>query len=131
MSAIAGISAEDRWQGIADRAPGRTDERFDSVLKRLRAPAESTPEAARTAAEEFVATSLVQPILAQLREQNEAAAPFAPGPAEKMFGPLWDAEIALRIAKAQRFGLVDAVARNLRTYGGATGAAEAATHAAG
>ncbi len=68
---------------------------------------------ARLAAEEFVSISLVQPILAQMRSQNSAAAPFGPGEAERAFGPLWDAEIAARITRAGKFGVVDAVARKL------------------
>lgn len=87
---------------------------FGAALRRARsAAAGGTPEAARSAAEEFVAMTLVQPILAQMRAQNSAAAPFGPGEAERAFAPLWDAEIAARITKAENFGVVDAVARKL------------------
>lgn len=87
---------------------------FGAALRRARsAGAAGTPEAARSAAEEFVAMTLVQPILAQMRAQNSAAAPVGPGEAERAFAPLWDAEIAARITKAENFGVVDAVARKL------------------
>ncbi|MEC9373764.1 MAG: hypothetical protein VYC34_07970 [Planctomycetota bacterium] len=87
---------------------------FGAVLGRYERRPEATPqEAAREAAEEFVAVSLVQPILASLREQNNAAEPFAPGDAERRFAPLWDAEIARRISKAEQFDIVDVVARQL------------------
>jgi len=75
------------------------------------------PDPAREAAQELVAITFVQPILAQLRESNMAAEPFAPGDAERRFGPLWDAAIAQRIVQARGFGLVDAVARSVRTQG--------------
>lgn len=75
-----------------------------------RAPRE---QQAREAAEEFVSVSLVQPILQELRSQNNAAAPFAPGDAERTFGALLDAEIARRIVRKADFPLVDEVARAL------------------
>lgn len=49
------------------------------------------------------------PILAQLRESNNAAAPFGPGMYEKRMGPMLDAHIADRIVSAQRLPIVDAV----------------------
>ena len=69
---------------------------------------------ARSAAEELVAITFIQPVLALLRDSNMAEAPFAPGAAEKRFGPLLDAEIARKVVKASNFDLVDAVARKLR-----------------
>lgn len=90
-----------------------TDHRFGLSLEGpLRDP--NTPEAARSAAEEFVAVALIEPILSSLRDNNHAAPPFAPTEAEKAFGPLLDAEIARRIVARERYGLVDAVARRLR-----------------
>jgi len=92
----------------------------------------ASPEAARKAAEELVSIAFIQPVLAQLRENNHAAAPFAPGPAEKAFQPLLDAEIAQRIVQRTDYGLVDAVARRLlRTDGQAASArpAEVDAHA--
>lgn len=71
----------------------------------------------RTAAEELVAITFIQPVLASLRQSNMAEAPFAPGVAEQRFGPLLDAEIARKIVTASNFELVDAVARKLRGAG--------------
>lgn len=68
---------------------------------------------ARASAEELVAITLIEPTLKLLRETNGAAAPFAPGDAEKAFGPLLDAEIARRIVRAKGFSLVDRVASDL------------------
>jgi len=82
-------------------------------------PVEDEPDAdpARAAAEELVAITMIQPILASLRESNMAADPFGPGDAERRFGPMWDAAIAHRIVKARGFGLVDEVARRVRQQG--------------
>jgi len=77
------------------------------------AAAGSPGASAREAAEEFVAMALVQPILAQLRETNAAAEPFAPGPVEKAFGPLMDAAAARRITSASGWGLVDRIESSL------------------
>lgn len=68
---------------------------------------------ARAAAEDFVALTFVQPILKQLRESNQTAAPFAPGQAEKTFQGLADEEIARRIVRASQWGLVDRIASDL------------------
>jgi len=86
--------------------------------------AKQTPEeAARRAAEEFVSISMVQPILASLRETEDAAAPFAPGDAERRFRPMLDAEIARRIVQREDYALVNEVARRmLERTGGAAGA---------
>lgn len=68
---------------------------------------EDQREQARRAAEGLVATSFIKPILAQLRESNNAAAPFAPTQAEKQFGSLLDNRLSDEIARAARFPIVD------------------------
>lgn len=85
---------------------------FERVLGRRPQETEG-PEAARRAAEDFVSMALVLPILKQVRETNRAAPPFAPGPAEKSFGALLDAEMAGRLVRSTRFGIVDAVAERI------------------
>lgn len=91
---------------------------------------------AREAAEEFVSVTFVQPLLKQLRESNHAAAPFAPTQGEKQFRSLADAEIARRIVKASKWGLVDRIASDIgqrsaaKGAGGAAGAARASKGAA-
>lgn len=85
---------------------------FRDVLSKF--GGDGTPEEkARKAAEEFVASSLVKPVLQQLRESNKAQAPFAPGPYEKQFGPMMDNEIASRMVKSRGWGIVEAVERQL------------------
>ncbi len=87
-------------------------ESFERILGR-RPKEKDGPAAVRQAAEDFVSMALVQPVLKQLRETNNAAAPFAPGAAEKKFGGLLDAEFAARLVRSTRFGIVDAVAAQM------------------
>lgn len=72
----------------------------------------SRPDA-RTAAEDFVAVAFVAPILKSLRENDHTPAPFAPSAGEKQFRSLVDQQIARQVVHAQRFGLVDRIARDL------------------
>ncbi|RMH23647.1 MAG: hypothetical protein D6693_11135 [Planctomycetota bacterium] len=85
---------------------------FSLDADRLTVPTDAD---ARDAAEEFVAVAFIEPVLRSLRESNHAPAPFGPTAAEKSFGPLLDAQIARGIVARERYGLVDAVARGLRS----------------
>lgn len=89
---------------------------FASVLARTGVgTAAITPgDPARDAAEQLVAVALVQPILAELRDSDTSAPPFAPTQGERQFRALMDAELAQRVVKAARFPLVDRLARELR-----------------
>lgn len=91
-------------------------ERFDSALRRALGGDQKTQQTPRQAAEEFISMALVQPILAQLRETNQAAGPFAPGEAEKSFGPMLDAEIAHQMVKSSGWGLISAVTSRLEAH---------------
>jgi Rod binding domain-containing protein len=92
---------------------------FASVIARANGQSgETTEETAREGAQQFVAITLVQPLLKQLRETNGAAAPFAPSSAELQFRSMMDAQLAQRIVRASGFGIVDAIARSL-THAGA------------
>jgi len=85
----------------------------------------------RETAEELVAITLVQPVLAQMRESSFAAEPFAPTDAEKRFGAQYDAAIARQIVRSGRFPLVDQLARQMRLRSESAGlsrGAEAAEH---
>lgn len=90
---------------------------FQSVIGRGRA----TGDRARAAAEEFVAVSLVEPILRELRESSDAAPPFAPTRGEKQFRALLDAQLSREIARASRFPLVERLASDLRRAEGMKG----------
>lgn len=73
----------------------------------------SKEDTARHAAEMLVATTLVEPVLKQLRESNNAAPPFAPTQAEKQFGAILDHRLAQDIVKGANFPMVDRLARDL------------------
>lgn len=87
---------------------------FSRILARASETVTKTPEeTAQQAAREFVAMSLVQPLLKEMRDTNHAAAPFAPTGAEKQFQSMLDAHAAQEIVRARQFSLVDSVARKL------------------
>lgn len=115
---LAGVTADVAQASLRGRDPvadvntSNKDRMFGEVLSRF--GSKGTPEQqARTAAEEFVASALVKPVLAELRASNHAESPFAPGPYEKQFGPMIDNEIAARMVRSRGWGIVDAVEREL------------------
>ena len=92
---------------------------FASVLGSARGEeTQSLETQARRAAEEFVAQSLVQPVLKQMREQGNAAAPFAPNQAEKAFRTMLDSAISQSIVRSGHWSLVDKVAARILQRGG-------------
>jgi len=100
------------------RMPGLSSRQvsFAELLGRQSGSGESglTPaERATAAAEQLVSVALVQPLLAQLRDTNNAAPPFAPTGAEKQMRALQDAGIARQITHAARFPLVERLARRM------------------
>lgn len=108
-------SAASRHQGVISTTPDSQAE-FAAVLGRQTSghtALSSAHEAARTAAEEFVAVALVQPILAQARESSGAAPPFDQSSSIKQLGALQDAALAQRVTKAAHFPLVDRLAQDL------------------
>ena len=113
-SAMTGLPRE------ALAPPGSPDggaRSFDEMLNASGAGTQTPEQRARAAAEKMVATAFVQPVLKQLRESNNAPAPWGPTDAEKQFGPLLDAQIAERIVQAARFPTVDRMARMILGQG--------------
>ncbi len=95
-------------------------EGFASVMARaVRDPKKSVAEQTRESAEQFVAMTLVQPLLKQLRENSKAAPPFAPSSGEKQFQSMLDAQVSQQIVHSSNFPLVDVVARRLLGRNGA------------
>ena len=90
---------------------------FASLISRQTAgidPGADTPEErARATAQDFVATSLLEPLLRSVREANQAPAPWGPSDVEKRFGGLIDAEQARNIVRSSNLGIVDRLARDL------------------
>ncbi|MFG0274000.1 MAG: hypothetical protein ACF8QF_02970 [Phycisphaerales bacterium] len=116
-TATAPVAPKAEETDFAPRAGDDPFGRSHAYALRYSAHAEVAPagvDPAREAAEQLVAISFIQPVLANLRESSMAADPFGPGDAERRFGHLWDAAIAQRVVKARGFGLVDAVARSVR-----------------
>ncbi len=111
-----------RQQSIENQAS------FSSVLSRAQTrpdKANQSPEQkAREAAEQLVATALVQPVLKQLRETNNAAEPFKPNSAERSFGQMMDTQLSQRIVGSKSWALVGRVAQTLMKRGAATSKAE-------
>lgn len=95
---VASITSTLGPQGSALVAPPHGDAAFDQEVEE--------------AAQRLVATALVQPVLASLRDGPFRSELFAPGPAEKRFGPLLDRHIADRITQAEGFDIVS----KLREY---------------
>lgn len=75
-------------------------------------------ERSRQAAEDFVAVAFVQPILKNLRSggvAGELPPPFGPGPGEKQFRTIADAQLAKGLTHASRWPLVENLAKRLAT----------------
>lgn len=84
----------------------------------------------REAAEDLVSIALVQPVLKQIRDGNHLPPPFGPGPAEKQFGTLVDAQWSRSMVKSKNFPLVGAVERYISRANGAVAPAPAPAPAA-
>jgi hypothetical protein len=113
-----GGSMEPRERGSVSLPPLPSLQRqqldFTSVMARAQKGEQMDDErAAREAASDFVAAAFIEPLLKQMRESNDAAPPFAPGPAEKQFRGLMDAQLARQVSRGAHFPLVDAVAQKL------------------
>jgi Rod binding domain-containing protein len=117
MNASASRLAEIGDPSVARQRSLEDQASFASVLSRAQAgPGKNsqTPEQkAREAAEQLVATALVQPVLKQLRETNNAAEPFKPNSAERSFGQMMDTALSQRIVGSKSWALVDRVAATL------------------
>lgn len=74
----------------------------------------SDEDTALKAAQDFVATTFIQPILKQAREMDNAPPPFGRTDAEKQLASLADGRLALDIVRASNFPLVERLARDMR-----------------
>jgi hypothetical protein len=86
-------------------------------------------ERAREAAEQLVATSLVTPLLAQLRDQPLDAKLFHGGIVEDAFRQKLDTILADRIVRSGKFPLVDRVYERVMRHRPATAPEGVNTHA--
>lgn len=86
-----------------------------SIADRAPQDAKTQVDPSRDAAERLVATTLVEPILKQLRESVHIAPPFGPGKGEQSFQSIADAHTAKEVVKSKNFALVDRLAQELRS----------------
>ena len=70
-------------------------------------------ETVREQAQKLVAEAFVAPILAKVRDTNQAAAPFGTTDVEKRFGPIFDRAVADAMVRPDRFPMVKAVERSM------------------
>lgn len=113
---VAAAASEPNAAKVPSTSLSARQNGFAEILGQSRdrlGPAEPPEQRARRAAEDFVSSALIEPILKSLREANNTAPPFAPGPAEKQFRGLIDTHMARQIAHSSRFPLVDRLARDL------------------
>ncbi|MEO1277494.1 MAG: hypothetical protein AAFV77_00865 [Planctomycetota bacterium] len=106
------MNAIDTTTSLASPTMLQRQRDFSSVIARDQGRDPNTASA-RKAAEDFVSMAFVQPLLAQLRETNNAAEPFAPGPAERQFGELMDQVLSKQIVRASSFPLVERIESDL------------------
>ena len=103
--------------GFASRLTDRAQTDFAEILGIANRAAASTPtdpaEQARDAAERFVASVLVQPMLALARASNDQPPPFGPGPGENQFGSILDAQRAMELVRSTRWPIVDRLTDDL------------------
>lgn len=111
---LAGSAAGIEARAGGDRAL------FSDALAKARGAERGTAGEARDAAEQLVAASLILPVLKGLREGNQAAAPFAPGPGEKAFRGMMDDMLAQKLVKRSNWVLVDKVAERIVRRAGVT-----------
>ena len=95
------------------KAPPSRDE-FAGVFKAaVRDTTKGNTSAAREHAQDLVAMTFVQPLLAQLRNDVFGGGAFASGPVQDRLAPIAAAAIARNIVERSRLPLVDAVERTI------------------
>lgn len=67
----------------------------------------------REQSRKLVAEAFIAPILAKVRETNQAAEPFGTTDVEKRFGPIFDRAVADAMVRPDRFPMVQAVERSM------------------
>lgn len=96
---------------MIERAPA-----YASAIARVGAG--SRADQITEAAEQLIATSLVQPILDSMMKSQFREGPFAPGPVEERFMPLLNRHLSDRIVSSANFGLVQALTDQLTSRSG-------------
>lgn len=104
------LNAIDNLTSAAPLRPplGETSDRFERLMTEAQASDKPRDEA-REAAEKFIATALVMPLLDELREQPLDAGLFHGGMAEDAFRQRMDTILADRIVSSSQFPIVDRI----------------------
>lgn len=84
---------------------------FEEVLEQ--ATGADQRKTLREESRKLVAEAFIAPLLAKIREDNKAAAPFGPTSTEKRFGPMFDRVIADAMTRPDRFPMIEAVERSM------------------
>lgn len=105
-------SASTELSSVMDGA-NRTPETFADLVARFSATETGQKQIAtiREESRKLVAEAFIAPILAKIRENNQAAAPFGTTDAEKRFGPIYDRAVADSMSRPDRFPMVESVER--------------------
>lgn len=90
---------------------GKTAPAFGDILAQVKGARESDAPSARESAEDLVAMTFVQPLLAQMRSDVFGGGPFSSGTVQDRLSPFADAAIARDIVKGSRLPIVDAIER--------------------
>lgn len=96
---------------MMERAPS-----FASAIARVGAG--TREKQINEAAQQLVATSLVQPVLDSMMKSRFREGPFSPGPVEERFMPLLNRHLSDRIVSSANFGLVNALTDQLTARSG-------------
>lgn len=113
-----------RVAALGRQAASRGAEGFAALMKGAGRSGDADAEA-REAAQQLVATALVAPMLAEIRDQPLDAKLFHGGPGEDSFRQQLDTILADRIVRSERFPLVDRIYEQVMRRAGAAGAAGA------
>ena len=91
----------------------RTPENFADMVARFSSTEKGGKqvETIREESRKLVAEAFITPILAKIRENNQAAAPFGTTDAEKRFGPIYDRAVADSMSRPDSFPMVESVER--------------------
>lgn len=92
--------------------PGSDAPSFERLLAE-RVETDDRIETVREESRKLVAEAFIRPLLAKIRDNNDAAAPFGPTDAEKRFGPMLDQTVADAMTRPDRFPMVKAVERSI------------------
>lgn len=116
-----GHGAGRSFAGILGVAQGRTAAASSGAnTAEVEAVKDARTSESREAAELMLASTFIEPVLKSLRENSQAAPPFAPTQGEKQMQALMDRQIAHDVVKGGNWAIVDRLAADLmKARGGA------------